>query len=1112
MNTPASPAITTLCPRYVRLARTLQLFVLTALGLLEVFAAQAASLAVGALRTEYRIDPVGLDVAQPRLSWVVTSPERGQKQTAYQVRVASSRAGLAAERANLWDSGVVRTNQTIHVMYAGKKLGSRAQAWWKVRVWDRAGAPSPWSSPAFWTMGLLEPTDWQAQWIADPQSPAKSSPKGPLNGYHSEIAKSAETAKWVVLDLGESRQVDAVRLYPARPYDWQPDKPGFLFPLRFRLDGAEKPDFTDTQVLVDRTQEDVSNPGTNALLYAFTLQKARYVRLTATKLARRDAQNFALALAEIQVLAVGENVASGAKVTALDSIETGAWAKANLVDGVLVTVSAPAASPPLPATMVRKMFTLDQPVRRATAYVTGLGLYELRINGQRVGDRLLAPEWTNYRKRIQYQIYDVTALLRTGDNAIAAELGEGWYAGRLMAFGRDAYGSTLRFLCQVEIEFAEGTSRTVATDGSWRTSTDGPIRSSGIYDGEVYDARREMPGWDAPGFDDSAWHRARVQALDGAQLVWQRNEPIRVMQELKPTRATNPKPGVFIFDCGQNMVGWCRLQVQGPAGTTVTLRHGEMLNDDGTLYTANLRGAPQIDRFTLRGNGPEILEPHFTYHGFRYLEVTGLSEAPRSDAVTGKVFYSSAPDASHFECSNPRINQLMHNIYWTQRANLMSSPTDCPQRDERFGWMGDIQAFSQTAIFNMDMAGFFSKWVRDIRDDQARDGRYPDFAPHPGDPGATFSGVPAWGDAGTVVPWRMYQNYADLRLLSEHFESAKRWVEYIHGLNPDLIWSKGRNNDYNDWLNGDTLIQTGWPRTGGAVPQEEFATAFFAHSTEIVAKMAQALGLTREADTYQKLFAGIKRAFNQRFVDAEGRIRGETQASYALALHFNLLPDDRRAPAARRMVEGFKRYNGHLSTGIQSSHRLMLELSRNGYQDEAYRILNLKDFPSWGMMVENGATTIWERWDGFVKGRGFQDAGMNSFNHWAFGAIGEWVWRQIAGINPDESMPGYKHFTIAPRPGGGLDWAKSDYTSIRGRIVSAWRIENQQFQLDVSVPANTTATVILPASDATAIKENESALETAEGILRVQTTGKVTALDIDSGQYSFRLPWRGSGR
>jgi alpha-L-rhamnosidase len=561
---------------------------------------------------------------------------------------------------------------------------------------------------------------------------------------------------------------------------------------------------------------------------------------------------------------------------------------------------------------------------------------------------------------------------------------------------------------------------------------------------------------------------------------------------------------MHVFDLGQNMVGWCRVQAMGVAGQTVTVRHAEMLNDDGTLYTANLRGAPQVDRYTPANDGPFTFEPRFTYHGFRYVELSGLAAPPETNAVVGRVFHSTSPEVGRFECSDASLNQLMRNILWTQRANLMSSPNDCPQRDERFGWMGDIQAFSQTAIFNMDLGAFFTKFAQDIRDDQADDGRFPDFAPHPGDPNESFSGVPAWGDAGVIVPWRAYQNYADTRLLAAHFDAARRWVDYIQRENPDLVWAKGRGNDYNDWLNGDWIKQEGWPAQGGAVSNEVFATAFFAHSTDLVSRMARVLGRSEEAGRYGDLFQRIKRTFNERFVTTEGQVASDTQGGYALALHFDLLPEAVRPLAARRLVENIRRYGGHLSTGIQTTHRAMLELTRNGHADVGWQMLTNRTFPSWRYMIDNGATTIWERWDGYVKGRGFQDAGMNSFNHWAFGAVGEWMWRHIAGLNPDETRPGWKHFTIAPRPGGGVSWARGEYDSIRGRIVSDWRLEGNTMTLRVEVPPNTTATVRLPTTDADGVAGSGRPVDQAEGVRFLRAEEGAALYEVVSGRYEFR--------
>jgi len=780
---------------------------------------------------------------------------------------------------------------------------------------------------------------------------------------------------------------------------------------------------------------------------------------------------------------------------------------ASVTDGALATAKPGGNSGALPATMVRRSFRVQGPVKRATVYATALGLYELRLNGQRVGDDLLAPEWTNYRKRVQYQTYDVTGLLHPGENAVGALLGEGWYAGRLMAVGRFAYGSYPRFLLQIEIELATGQRQTIVSDGTWRSTSNGPIVSSGIYDGEVYDARKEVPGWDTAGFNESAWSPVAAFDLEHQQLVWQPNEPIRSVRELTPVALTQPKPGAYVFDLGQNMVGWCRIRAEGKTGDPITIRHAEMLDENGMLYTANLRGAPQVDRYIPRTNGEVVIEPHFTYHGFRYVELTGLDHPPGTNALIGRVFHSASPEVGSFECSDPSLNQLMRNILWTQRANLMSSPNDCPQRDERFGWMGDIQAFSQTAIFNMDLAAFLTKFVQNIRDDQADDGRYPDFAPHPGDPNKSFSGVPAWGDAGIIIPFRMFENYGDTRVLAQHFESARRWIDYIHRLNPSLIWAKGRNNDYNDWLNGDWVKQAGWPDHGGSVPKEVFATAFFAHSTDLVTRMAEILGRKTEANRYGDLFRQIKVAFNGAFVKPDGRIDGDTQGGYALALNFNLLPEDLRAKAGQHLVENIHRYNDHLSTGIQTTHRAMLELARWGYTDLAWRLLTNRTFPSWLYMIDNGATTIWERWDGYVKGRGFQDAGMNSFNHWAFGAVGEWVWRNVAGINPDETHPGYRHFVIRPQPGGGVTWAKGRYDSIRGRIESGWRIAAGSIMMTVVVPPNTTATVYVPTQDAGAVKEKGRAASRATGVTFLRREKGAAVYRLSSGHFVLTAPY-----
>ena len=658
-------------------------------------------------------------------------------------------------------------------------------------------------------------------------------------------------------------------------------------------------------------------------------------------------------------------------------------------------------------------------------------------------------------------------------------------------------------IAQLEIELIDGKKDKIVTDASWRTTREGPIRSSDILNGEDYDARREMPGWDAPGFDDKAWQAADLAENVSTKLVAQPNEPIRVTREIKPVSVSEPKPGVYVFDMGQNMVGWCRLKAKGAAGTTVKLRHAEMLNPDGTIYTDNLRIAKQTDTYTMRGGASESFEPHFTYHGFRYVEVTGIEGKPQLDALTGRVFNSAMTETGNFNCSDATLNKLWQNILWTQRGNMHSIPTDCPQRDERLGWMGDIQIFVGTGIFNMDMAAFFTKWMRDVRDAQAEDGRFADFSPHPFGKNIRFTGVPGWGDAGLVVPWRVWQHYGDKRMLAESFESARRWVEFIRSNNPDLLWKNKRGNDYGDWLNSDTLVYEGFPRKGGQVPKEIFATMMFAYATDLLSRMAAVLGQDDDAKKYAALFDDIKAAFNKAYVSEDGHIQGDTQAGYALALHFELLPEKLRPSAFKYMLDGIARYNGHMSTGFHSTYRMMLELTRAGRNEVAYDLINNRTFPSWGYSIENGATTIWERWDGYVKGRGFQDKGMNSFNHYAIGAVGEWMYRVILGINDDDAHPAYEHFTLRPLPGGGLKWARGYYDSIRGRIESSWSVAEGRLKFDVTIPANTTATVYVPAKDAASVMESGRQASTSSGVKFVRMEDGAAVFVVQSGKYSF---------
>jgi alpha-L-rhamnosidase len=884
------------------------------------------------LRCEYRVNPLGIDIVKPRLSWIMESNQRGQMQSAYQILVADSEEKLRRNQGELWDSGKVESGQSHQVVYEGEPLKSRMRCHWKVRVWDKDGKASAWSEPAMWTVGLLKPGDWQAKWI----------------GYDEELKNS---------------------------------------------DNREK-----------------SDP--NALVL-----------------------------------------------------------------------------PPPP--YLRRAFLVGQPVKRAVVYATALGLYELHINGKRVGEDYFTPGWTDYPTRVYYQTYEVTDLIKKGDNAIGAILADGWYAGYL-GFGkkREHYGNKPRLFVQLEIEYENGHIQKVVTDGTWKARY-GPLLESDFLMGETYDGRKEMSGWDISSFDDSSW--AVVAVTDKSEDIGivqsYPGETVQKTMEIKPKKLTEPEESVYVFDMGQNFAGWVRLKVNGKAGTKIVLRFAEMLNPDGTIYTENLRAARCTDTYILKGTGKEFWEPHFTFHGFRYVEITGYPGKPGLDAITGVVVHSAIPMAGSFECSSPMVNQLYSNIVWSQRGNFIEVPTDCPQRDERLGWTGDAQIFIRTATYNMDVSAFFTKWLVDLEDAQSDEGGFPDVAPRKV---AMGDGTAAWGDAGVICPWTIYEVYGDKRILERHYESMKKWISYLEKNSKDLLRpAKG----YGDWVS-----------IGSNTPKDVIATAYFAYSTHLVSKAAAALGKDDDANKYEGLFEQIKNAFNRAYVSEDGRIKGDTQTCYLLGLYFDLLPEEKREPATRHLIEAIRKKDWHLSTGFVGLSYLIPTLTETGHLDIAYRLLNNETFPSWGYSIKNGATTIWERWDGWTEEKGFQTPGMNSFNHYAFGSIGRWLFGSVAGIDTDGS--GYKRIIIKPVPGGGLDYAKASYKSINGKIVSDWRINGDIFTLNVTIPANTTATVYVPASDIESVTESGRPVERAEAVSFFRMEEDRAVFAVGSGNYRFvsKLP------
>lgn len=755
-------------------------------------------------------------------------------------------------------------------------------------------------------------------------------------------------------------------------------------------------------------------------------------------------------------------------------------------------------SPPAP--MLRREFHLNGKIRSARAYVTAHGVYEMELNGKRVGDQVLSPGWTSYHERLQYQTYDITDLLKSGENAVGVYLGDGWFRG-YMGFKdqRNLYGEKLALLAQIHITYEDGSSEVIATDENWKAAT-GPIVKSDIYNGETYDARLEMEAWSDPSFDDSDWVGVRIIDHGRKKLIAQQAPPVRKIQALRPREILKTPEGDTVVDMGQNMVGWVRLRVEGEEGAEVTLRHAEVLDRDGNFYTANIRAADQTNVYILKGAGEEVWEPRFTFQGFRYVAVDGYPGELTLDDLTGIVLHSDIAPTGHFQCSHELVNQLQHNIVWGQKGNFLDIPTDCPQRDERLGWTGDIQVFVETANLNLHTPAFLSKWLGDVEADQLENGSIPHVVPNV--LGEERSGSAGWADAGVIVPWALYWSFGDIRILERQYASMKAWVDFEkdRAASNETTYLRDGDFTYGDWLSFNTT-RSAYP---GAYTDKDFiSTAFFAHSADLLSRTARLLGKEEEADSYSELFGKIKEAFQQEYVTPNGRVMSNTQTAYLLALRFDLLPEDLK-PAAIEHLVGDIRGHGHLTTGFLGTPHLNPVLSQHGRADLAYDLLLREEYPSWLYPVTRGATTIWERWDGIKRNGTFQNPGMNSFNHYAYGAIGEWLFKEVAGIQAEE--PGYGRMRIGPVPGGGLDHARALLDSPYGRIESAWEIAAEGFSLEVEIPANTTATVVLPDARVDSVTEGGNGLADAEGVqLFGQEESNVT-IQLGSGRYRFSYP------
>ncbi|WP_338693931.1 family 78 glycoside hydrolase catalytic domain [Streptomyces sp. Q6] len=708
---------------------------------------------------------------------------------------------------------------------------------------------------------------------------------------------------------------------------------------------------------------------------------------------------------------------------------------------------------------VRKDFTLTKPVAHARLYITAHGLYEAEINGRRVGDDTLSPGWTVYGQRLRYYTYDVTDHLTDGANTIGAWLGDGWYRGRIGFDGgtRDLYGTDQSLIAQLEITHLDSSTTTIGTDATWQAAPS-PILTAGLYEGETYDARLDEAAWSTPHHTDTAWQPVAVHHRDPATLIAPQTSPVRCTQEIRPTRITRTADGRHLLDFGQNLVGRLRITPDGPRGTRITLRHAEVLQD-GELATRPLREAVSIDTLVLDGTGPLTWEPRFTLHGFRYAEISGWPGELTGQDVTARVYHTDMRRTGWFECSDDLINRLHENVVWSMRGNFVDLPTDCPQRDERLGWTGDIQVFAPTASFLYDCAGMLDSWLTDVAVEQLPDGTVPWYVPViPGGPQWTpIQPGAAWGDVATLTPWVLYQRFGDLELLRRHFPMARAWVDLQTRLaGPNRLWDQGQQL-------GDWLDPAAPPEDPAATRTDRYlvATAYFAHSARHLARAAAELGEADTAHTYHLLADEVAEAFRGRYLLPSGRMTSDSATAYAIALVFDLLgSEEQRTQAGKRLAELVDENDAKIATGFVGTPLICDALTDTGHLDTAYRLLTQTACPSWLYTVTMGATTIWERWDSMRPDGTLNPGGMTSFNHYALGAVADWLHRVVAGIAPAE--PGYRSIEFRPRPGAGLTWARASHTTPYGEAAIAWELSAGVLSAAVTVPAGCQGTVELP--------------------------------------------------
>jgi alpha-L-rhamnosidase len=1088
--------------------------------------------------TDLRVDdlatPLGIDDPAPHFSWQLNDPARGARQAAYEVQVFSSPALAAANKPD-WSSGRIASNQSLNVRYAGPALQPSHRYTWRVKVWVAHGAASEsapsaaalFSAESNWETGLLHQEAWRADWI----------------GYETaeEDAVRHAPAVWITTPdarpLGTDKTSEQHVAYRLSVTINKPVASATLFATGQDTVSAW---INDHQVLTAQAfppwkqmpwkkfvRADAASalaPGANTL----AIETVHYIA-NPNGMAAADAPPMIATLVVVYADGTTETFNSGTGwKTALHASEgwqqTGfddtSWQQAVVWQARPGPFSTPLGHPWIPDSVkvLRHDFNVGSPIVSARLYATALGAYELLLNGRRVGDDVLAPGWTDYRQHVTYQTYDVTAQIAIGSNVIGAMLAPGWYSTPLEWFQQpNNYGDTPPALrAQLRIEHADGSVEWVVSNTQWVVRQT-EISSSEIYDGETQNARQSIPmegSWGSPQLKTEGWPTAIAISPKPVALEAQAFPSIRVERTLEPRFMAEPKPGVYVYDFGQNFSGVEHIKVSGPGGTDVRVRFSEIVNPDGTLYTDNLRTAKATDHFILKGYGLEEFTPQFTFHGFRYLEITGLPAAPGNNAVSAAVIHTDAPLTAKLETGSPMINQLWKNILWGQRSNFVGIPSDCPQRDERLGWMADAQVFWRAASYNMDLTAFSRKFSADMRGTQVGTPYFGIYSPGTARPNmGTGAG---WSDAGVVIPWTSWLQTGDTQIVEDNWAAMQKYLDAINAANPDGLWLHEAGTPFGDWLSPEGKTNYGL-----------IATAYWAYDVTLMRQMAHATGRKEDESKYAELFAKIRAAFIKKYVHDDGFVAGadnsaspfgqinnpnakshggDTQTGYVLALHMNLLPAELRDKAAAKLAAKIEANNGMLATGFLGTPYLLEELTKAGYTTLAYKLLLNTEYPSWGYLVGHGATTMWERWNGDQMK---SDPSMNSYNHYAYGAVADWIYRYAAGIDTTPLDAGFHTIVLHPVFDERLGWIRFDYDSRYGPIHSDWKAspksgEAHSAEWHLTLPANTTGWLPLTAEEAAKYRLEGSPLKSSTQV-KAETRDGQSGFVLEPGQYTFSV-------